>query len=156
MTKKLLNITLNITLIILFLVLPPIHAEESNKKVEPNIYEENRIELNRNFQEEVSEKQPLPEEQKNLTFEKKNKSPSDQLEEKLFLSTKEETNTIATKAEQLQLFSHEEKQVERMTENNQSSSDFSGVMIMLFAIVLIVIAAMFFLIIPRLKQTHNH
>ncbi|WP_158591766.1 type VII secretion protein EssA [Oceanobacillus halophilus] len=151
MKKRLLS---NIVLIIILMVGSPVLADDSTIKVEPNIYKGKDININRNFQE-TEQKKPLPEEQKNLTFEKENKTETDRIEEQLFLSSNIETNTIAAKAQQFNLFSEQDKRAIQLTDEAESVQNNSTIMILMIIAVSLVIGTMFFFIIPRMKQTYN-
>lgn len=150
MKKKLLSLLM----ICIFVGSTTIYAEEDKTPVDPNIYEKKEININSNFRDNLKQKEQLPEEQKGLTFEKPEKTDSNLIKDRLFQSFVIETNTITSKSDQLGLFSQAEGQVKRDKEEEQTSSR-SNVFLILMVFAAIVIVAMFFLIIPRLKHTHN-
>ena len=134
----------------------PVHAETDAIDVQPNVYEEQKIKIEKNIISKDEQKKPLPEEQRNLTFEAPAESIDDRITDHLFLAPSNETNTILTKASQLNLFSEKEKKVQRATEPNQTETEeSSSLLLLMFAGLVLVIATMFFFIIPKFMQTRH-
>ncbi|NUK29687.1 type VII secretion protein EssA [Parageobacillus sp. VR-IP] len=126
-------------------------------EIEPNQYQRQNIELRMDYIHEESlldEKRDLPEVQTSLTFQRPTSSFFEQTKAQLFLSGEKETNTIAAKAEKLELFSSIEEQTvpshQPLDEAEQTSSSFLpwlfGFFIFGFLIVL------FTVIVPRMKK----
>lgn len=155
MKKKLLNLSLIVFIGLLFAT--PAQAETNATDVKPNLYEENEVEINQDTINSGEQKEPLPEEQRNLTFEKPGETRGDEIKDELFLSSDDETNTITAKAEQLNLFSEEEKEVQRepTVQNQTGTEDNSSLMLFMVAGLVLVIAVMFFIIIPRFTQSRH-
>lgn len=127
---------------------------EGSDTPEPNEYKEKEIEIKKSYQNDVSKRGELPEEQKHLTFQKQDQTDSMQLREQLFQISRLEANTIIAKADQLALFSKQDRNTIRKQEIQPTESP-SNILTVLIVTVVIIIAAMFLLIIPKYKQSHN-
>ena len=156
MKKKLLNL---LVIILLGLVWgTPVDAETDAIDVQPNVYEEQKIKIEQNVTSKDGQKKPLPEEQRNLTFEAPAASVDDRITDRLFLSpSSNETNTIIAKASQLNLFSEKEKKVQQAAAvpNQTETEGPSSLLLLMMAGLVLVIATMFFFIIPRFKQIRH-
>ncbi|KIL49082.1 type VII secretion protein EssA [Jeotgalibacillus campisalis] len=78
--------------------------------VQPNEYEEKEINVDTNYLQDPSnrmQKESLSEEVLKLTFDGKKTTNFDELKAGLFLSPAKETNTIASRAQEMELFSEE-------------------------------------------------
>lgn len=152
MIKKLLSIIL--VFACLFFAGTVVIAEKEDKVVEPNIYKKREINIRNYFRDNLSEPKSLPEEQKDLTFEPPAQTESEQIIDELFQSSVIETNTITSKAAQLELFSEEAHEVKRDTEEEEGSGD-SNLLMILMIMIAAVIVAMLFILIPRLQHTEK-
>lgn len=153
MKKWLLNISV---LLILFASLGSVaHADDlfEEETIEPNQYKKRTIQINRNFRNTLINKEDLPEEQLELTFEGPDRTDSDLLKGDLFQSLVVETNTITAKSGQLNLFSDEENVALDMKEDDDVITDHISLISILFiALLIMMIAALFILIIPKINH----
>uniref|UniRef100_UPI000A7B0432 type VII secretion protein EssA n=1 Tax=Geobacillus sp. FSL W8-0026 TaxID=2954597 RepID=UPI000A7B0432 len=125
--------------------------------VEPNRYEKQQIELRTDYIREQSllnEKKELPKEQLPLTFQRPAPSAFERTKAQLFLSPEWETNTIATKAEKLKLFSSAKELTSssRPALNEEEAADSSSLLWLFGVLVFGLITAIFVIIVPRMKQ----
>ena len=119
-------------------------------------YEENEFEDNKEYLHEQSlfeNKEQIPEEQKELTFTKKNDDPVKRISEQLFAGDSKMNHPVTVKAEQLGLFSnsekgslyHEDYSEKPMKQNNQ-------LMILYIGLVIIGMVIMLVFLIPKMAQ----
>ncbi|MYL60342.1 type VII secretion protein EssA [Virgibacillus halodenitrificans] len=151
MKKKLLSLLLLVSIMFVSL---PVHAEDNQAPVEPNIYEKKEINIKPNSREQIEQREELPEEQKQLSFEKKDKTESNLIKEKLFASSVKETNTITSKSNQLGLFSQKEKQM-KLDGDEENVESSTNVMMLLIIAVVLIIGIMFFVLLPKLKHSES-
>ncbi|MGG4265691.1 type VII secretion protein EssA [Peribacillus simplex] len=133
----------------------PHGGAEEEPMVEPNEYQENDIDIQTEyFHEEglLEQKRRLPEEQKGLTFERGKYDVMDSVKDSLFLSpiTKNQNNTIASKSEQLGLFS--EVRVRTRSEEETASSLNFDLPILLGVILALSVVCLFFILIPKMGK----
>ncbi|MFJ7640466.1 type VII secretion protein EssA [Peribacillus sp. NPDC097264] len=131
---------------------------EEEPIVEPNVYQEKDINIQTEyFHDEVllKQKEKIPEEVKGLTFERGKYDVIDSIEESLFLSPMtEDNNIIASKAEEMGLFSSEVpiRKRDREEENSFLNFDLS----LLLAIVLgVAVVCLFVILIPRMGKLNQ-
>lgn len=144
-----------ILFILFFIDHPHGHAEEP--MVEPNEYQEKDIDIQTEyFHEEglLEQKQRLPEEQKDLSFERGKYDAVDSVTDSLFLSpVTENNNTIASKAEQLGLFKEAGK---RMTSEEEAEPSLHFDLTILLVIILaLAVVCLFFIIIPKMGKLNG-
>ncbi|MBU5465953.1 type VII secretion protein EssA [Virgibacillus sp. MSJ-26] len=152
MKKKLLSFFI---LLGLNICLSPVSlADEESEDVEPNVYEKREINIQKNFRDNLIERRKLPEEQKELTFEKPIETESEQIMDELFQSNVIETNTITSKAAQMDLFSMSDQESKRDMEEELVPEGSNLLMILMIAGVISIIA-MLFVIIPKLQHTRD-
>ncbi|WP_027409954.1 type VII secretion protein EssA [Anoxybacteroides tepidamans] len=125
--------------------------------VEPNRYEKQQTELRTDYIREQSllnEKKELPKEQLPLTFQRPASSALERTKAQLFLSPERETNTIATKAEKLKLFSSAKEMAasSRLPLDEEEETDSSSLLWLFGVLVFGLITAIFVIIVPRIKQ----
>jgi len=150
MNKKLLSIIL--VFLSILSVSSITFAEDEKDKVEPNVYKKRDINIRNNFRDNLNERKELPEEQKELTFEPPRKTEKEQISEELFQSSVIETNTITSKATQLELFSMADYEAKRDTEEEVLEE--SSILLIIFMIIIVaIVIVMIFLLVPRLQ--HN-
>src|SRR5699024_9091614 len=127
---------------------------EDEKDVEPNIYEKRDIYIKKSNRGNLLEREELPEEQLGLTFDRDERTESEQLLDELFESSVVETNTITSKAAQMELCSVSDEPLKRdkETEVEQESTNF----LMIFMIIaVIVVIGLLVIIVPRLQHTED-
>ncbi|WP_165971024.1 type VII secretion protein EssA [Peribacillus frigoritolerans] len=135
------------------------HAEtETNlEELDPNVYEEKELKENTEYLHEESlyeKRTTIPEEQKDLTFEKPSRDEKDDLQEQLFTNYTKEKNTIKSKAEQLDLFSGSAEPSLSMTETvNSDTTQNSGLMMTYILLIAIGVILMIGLLIPKMTQS---
>jgi len=131
-----------------------VNAAEDEKDVEPNIYEKRDIYIKKSNRGNLLEREELPEEQLGLTFDRDERTESEQLLDELFESSVVETNTITSKAAQMELFSVSDEPLKRdkETEVEQESTSF---LTMFMIIAVIVVIGLLIIIMPRLQHTQD-
>ncbi|MFF2501498.1 type VII secretion protein EssA [Peribacillus sp. NPDC058075] len=145
-------------LIILFFSHAPLGGAEDEPMVEPNEYQVNDIDIQTEyFHEEglLEQKRKLPEEQKDLTFERGKYDVIDSVEDSLFLSpvTGNQNNTIASKADQLGLFSEVGVRT-RSEEETEPSLNFD-LTILLGIVLALLVVCLFFILIPKMGKLNG-
>ncbi|CAH0302018.1 hypothetical protein SRABI96_04637 [Peribacillus sp. Bi96] len=126
--------------------------------VEPNEYQEKDIDIQTEyFHEEglLEQKQRLPEEQKDLTFERGKYDVMESVKDTLFLSpiTEKNNNTIASKADQLGLFSEVGIRT-RSGEETEPSLHFD-LTILLGIVLALSVVCLFFILIPKMGKQNG-
>ncbi|WP_370224341.1 type VII secretion protein EssA [Cytobacillus sp.] len=125
----------------------------------PNTYEKKEFKENTDYLHEKSlyeNKKEIPEEQKDLTFTKKNLDPLKEVKEQLFDGGETANNTITAKADQLQLFS-DSKQESFLKAEDQTPAEQDNKLIFLYIILLVIaIGVIMGFLIPRMaRQADN-
>ncbi|WP_285769084.1 type VII secretion protein EssA [Peribacillus sp. SI8-4] len=129
------------------------HGDAEEQMVEPNEYQEKDIDVQTEyFHEEglLEQKQRLPEEQKDLTFERGKYDAVDSMKDSLFHSPVENHNTIASKAEQLGLF--KETGSRMASEEEEAPSMHVDLTILLGIILALSVVCLFFILIPKMGK----
>ncbi|MED3998160.1 type VII secretion protein EssA [Peribacillus frigoritolerans] len=145
-------------LLILFFSHAPHGKAEEEPMVEPNEYQENDIDVQTEyFHEEglLEQKRKLPEEQKDLTFERGKYDAIDSVKDSLFQSPvmENQNNTIASKSEQLGLFS-EVRIPTRNEEETEPSLNFD-LTILLGIVLALLVVCLFFILIPKMGKLNG-
>ncbi|WP_214794529.1 type VII secretion protein EssA [Bacillus sp. ISL-4] len=145
-------------LLILFFSHAPNGGAEEEPMVEPNEYQERDIDIQTEyFHEEglLEQKRKLPEEQKDLTFERGKYDAVDSVKDSLFLSpvTENQNNTIASKSEQLGLFSEVAIRT-RSEEETEPSLNFD-LTILLGIVLALLVVCLFFILIPKMGKLNG-
>ncbi|MGG3891361.1 type VII secretion protein EssA [Metabacillus fastidiosus] len=135
-------------------------AAEEEINVEPNEYEEKKIDLDTKYFLDSSllkRKKQLPEELKKLTFTKKEQTFYKEVKESLFTEETEINNTVEAKVAQLQLFTAVNSNflANDDTEIEEKSGSSHYFLILLIGVAVICMAVLFFVIIPKLKLTEE-
>jgi type VII secretion protein EssA len=151
------------TLLVIVILFPAVHilfvhtavANLNFNQLTPNTYEKNEFEDNKDYLHEQSlleRKEPILEEQKELTFMKKEEDPAKRISEQLF---KEDNRIkiVTGKAEQMDLFSDpeqgslfQEDHSEKPIEQN------SKLKILYIGLVILAMAIMLVFLIPKMAQ----
>ncbi|MDM5227694.1 type VII secretion protein EssA [Cytobacillus sp. NJ13] len=125
----------------------------------PNTYEKKEFKENTDYLHEKSlyeNKKQIPEEQKDLTFAKKNLDPLKEVKEQLFDGGETTNNTITSKAEQLQLFSDSKQESFLKAEDQTPAEQDNKLMILYIILLVIAIGVIMGFLIPRMaKQADN-
>lgn len=148
-------------LLVLFLLLfsQPVPGQaEEEPIVEPNMYQEKDINIQTEYfhdEELLKQKEKIPEELKGLTFERGKYEIIDSIEDSLFLSpVTEDNNIIASKAEDMGLFSTEVPIRKRNLEEEKSFLNFD--LSVLLGIVLgIAVVCLFVVLIPKMGRLNQ-
>ncbi|MFF2460085.1 type VII secretion protein EssA [Peribacillus simplex] len=145
-------------LLILFFSHAPHGGAVEEPMVEPNEYHEKDIDIQTEyFHEEglLEQKRKLPEEQKDLTFERGKYDAVDSVKDSLFLSpvTENQNNTIASKSEQLGLFS--EAAIRTRSEKETEPSLNFDLTILLGIILALLVVCLFFILIPKMGKLNG-
>ncbi|MDF1995907.1 type VII secretion protein EssA [Peribacillus frigoritolerans] len=145
-------------LLILFFSHAPHGWAEEEPMVEPNEYQENDIDIQTEyFHEEglLEQKRKLPEEQKDLTFERGKYDAIDSVKDSLFQSPvmENQNNTIASKSEQLGLFS--EVRIPTRNEGETEPSLNFDLTILLGIVLALLVVCLFFILIPKMGKLNG-
>jgi type VII secretion protein EssA len=132
-------------------------TESNLEELDPNIYEEKELKENTDYLHEESlyeKRNSIPEEQKDLTFEKPSRDEKDDLQEQLFTNYTKEKNTIKSKAEQMDLFSGNAEPSMSISETeNKDNSQNSGLMMTYILLIAIGVILMIGFLIPKMTQS---
>ncbi|MED4533981.1 type VII secretion protein EssA [Metabacillus fastidiosus] len=158
--RKLKILLLAISCVIFQQVLIDKAAAEEEIDVEPNEYEEKKIDLDTKYFHDSSllkQKKQLPEELKKITFTKKDQTFYEDVKESLFTKETEINNTVEAKVAQLQLFTAVNANflANDDTETEEKSGNSHYFLILLIGVAVICMAILFFVIIPKLKLTEG-
>lgn len=148
-------------ILVMFIILfsQPLHGRaEEEPIVEPNEYQEKEINIQTEYfhdEELLKQKEKIPEELKGLTFERGKYDVIDSIEDSLFLSpVTEDNNIIASKAEELELFSSEVPIRKRNLEEEESFLTFD--LSLLLGIILgIAVLCLFLILIPKMGKVNE-
>lgn len=134
-----------------------LEASTDEKKVEPNRYEKRKIDIDTGLRNRLIERDPLPEEQQILTFERQEMTKSELLQRDLFQEKATiETNTITAKSDQLNLFLQEKDSVKKRTMDEALETDQSKpVKILLVITVIVFVTLLFTVILPRITTENG-
>lgn len=143
------------------LFIPSAAAAETgeNTDVAPNQYEKKDIEIDTNYLHEdtyYEEKTELPEEQKDITFDKPEDKDAELIKD-LFTSTNpEESNTIAAQSKQLGITFAEKPMTKTSSTETEEGQETSSLLLPIIYVVLILlgIAGIVFLI-PKVTAQEN-
>ncbi|MGE7604655.1 type VII secretion protein EssA [Peribacillus sp. NPDC097675] len=148
-------------LLLLFIILlfQPVHGLAQEDPIEePNVYQEKDINIQTEYfhdEELLKQKQKIPEEVKGLTFERGKYDVIDSIEDSLFLSpVTEDNNIIASKAEEMGLFSSEAPIRKRSLEEERSFLKFD-LSILLGIVLGIAVLCLFVVLIPRMGKLNQ-
>lgn len=125
--------------------------------VEPNQYKEKEVKIKTNhFHEKqlLEQKQTLPEEQKVLTFTRKQTEFYNDVKNVVFLSQDKENNTVIAKSTQMKLFSNNEQSYSKRMEAEKTNSIWD-VSLILIVLITLAVLCMFVFIIPRLAKSES-
>ncbi|MDV2686599.1 type VII secretion protein EssA [Alkalihalophilus lindianensis] len=134
------------------MLLPSVVLAEEAKIAVPQQYQERNIKVDLNYyrEDEQRRRQAIPEEQRVLTFNQRELSYFTDVYDQLFLQSTLDTNTIATKAEQLQLFSGGEDSIPvNRSAQAEPTTGFIQVSTLLIISVILVIAILVIVVIPK-------
>ncbi|MFD2922413.1 type VII secretion protein EssA [Halobacillus naozhouensis] len=160
MTFKKLNLFLLMVAAVFFLP-PVVNADEGELNIEPHYYEEKRIilEIDRHSDDQSQRIESLPEEIMNLTFDSGGKATYQEIKNILFSSSNTEDDSIKGKASRLDLFTaaeeDESSSLSGKVEADTAQGNQLGLSILLGLIVLLLVFALFFLLLPRMKEQTN-
>ncbi|KKI89577.1 hypothetical protein WQ54_24760 [Bacillus sp. SA1-12] len=121
------------------LAVNPVHADTTKiEELVPNDYQENQFKKNNELLHDESltnKRSNIPEEVKDLTFEREKQSQDDIVKSSLFLSETSDNNTIKAKALELQLFTNVGEKALNLAEEDESSSSNLSLTIFIWALV---------------------
>ncbi|MGN1402253.1 MAG: type VII secretion protein EssA [Bacillus sp. (in: firmicutes)] len=127
--------------------------------LEPNQYEKKDIKLNtKNLQDNQSvneNKKPLPELQKNLTFDGKTRVRHDGLKDQLFTADEEQNNTIIAKTTKLGMFTSTERNYTSWDDGYQSSSSIWNFQMILIILITVTVLLLFLFVLPKLAKSNQ-
>ncbi|MEC2071039.1 type VII secretion protein EssA [Alkalihalophilus marmarensis] len=149
---KLLNISAFVCL--LFFLLPSLVMAEGDPVVEPQEYKERQINVDLNYyrEDERVRREALSEEQRVLTFTQREMKYFDEVYEELFQTGTIEVNTITAKAERLDLFNGETEPARQSRTEQESETGIVQISTILIAVVILMIAILMFVVIPKLMK----
>ena len=148
-------------LLVFFILLftQPVHGlAEEEPIVKPNVYQEKDINIQTEYfhdEELLKQKEKIPEELKGLTFERGKYEIIDSIEDSLFLSpVTEDNNIIASKAEEMGLFSSEVPIRKRNIEEEKSFLNFD-LSVLLGVVLGIAVVCLFVVLIPKMSKLNQ-
>lgn len=150
--KKLLSILILVCLLMNFNLIS--YADEDNEDVDPNVYEKQDVHINQNKEDGLIERKELPEEQKELRFDKNKETEREQLIDELFESTIVETNTITSKADKMELFSEADQEL-KSDKEEEMVSEGSNLLKILMIVVVIFTIVLLLVLVPKLQQNQE-
>lgn len=130
-------------------------SAEEDRIVEQNQYNEKDIELQTEYFHEGSlleKKKSLPEELKALTFEPERYNFYETVERTLFQSSSSENNTIQAKADQLELFTSNERQYTGSNNTEQKNSFSFDLTLLLGIIAVVAVLCLFLILVPKMSK----
>ncbi|WP_162595884.1 type VII secretion protein EssA [Bacillus sp. CGMCC 1.16541] len=140
-------------MVLLFIpIVKHVAADNHIEKLQPNEYKENTINLDpRSSQQEDNKQQSIPEEFRDLTFERKEKKEEDQLQPYLFTGEGQKKSTLSSQVDELNLFSSPPKSGTEavLPVDVKRSTSLKWVLI---AVVAMCIALLFAILLPRLMN----
>lgn len=143
---------------ILLFILPVHGLAEEEPIVKPNVYQEKDINIQTEYfhdEELLKQKEKIPEELKGLTFERGKYEIIDSIEDSLFLSpVTEDNNIIASKAEEMGLFSSEVPIRKRNIEEEKSFLNFD-LSVLLGVVLGIAVVCLFVVLIPKMSKLNQ-
>lgn len=142
----------------LLFTFPGLGNAEEDTIVEPNQYNEKDIELQTEYFHEESlleKKRSLPEEQKALTFEPEKYNFYETVERTLFQSSSSENNTIQAKADQLEIFTSNERQYTGSNNTEQKHSFSFDLTLLLGIIAVVAVLCLFLILVPKMSKGEN-
>ncbi|MGM7723468.1 type VII secretion protein EssA [Metabacillus sp. Hm71] len=117
----------------------PVHADSAKiDELVPNDYQENQFKKNNELLHDESltnQRTNIPEEVKDLTFEREKQSQDDIMKSTLFLSETSDNNTIKAKALEMQLFTNVEDKALNLAEEDEPSSSNLSLTIFIWTLV---------------------
>ncbi|MDG5471924.1 type VII secretion protein EssA [Jeotgalibacillus sp. ET6] len=128
----------------------------SASMVQPNQYEEKEINVDTNYFHEQSmrqQRESLSEEVLELTFDGEKTTNFDELRAGLFLSPAKETNTIASRAREMELFSEQAGSSPRYVEN--APEEGSGINFMIIILGGIIMGAILLMVVLLFRFTSS-
>ena len=143
----------------ILLFIQPVHGlAEEEPIVKPNVYQEKDINIQTEYfhdEELLKQKEKIPEELKGLTFERGKYEIIDSIEDSLFLSpVTEDNNIIASKAEEMGLFSSEVPIRKRNIEEEKSFLNFD-LSVLLGVVLGIAVVCLFVVLIPKMSKLNQ-
>ncbi len=133
-------------------------AETNIDELVPNDYQKENVKINKDLlldKQQNQQRTNIPEEQKGLTFKGEKASNDSEVISSLFKENSKNLNTIKTKAENLQLFSSEEKISQGQTVGEEATSSTNPLSLFIWVLVVICILSLIIVILFWHKSTKH-
>ncbi|TYS70862.1 type VII secretion protein EssA [Sutcliffiella horikoshii] len=154
------KVALLLLTVCVLLVLLPISgtvsmAESDIESLEPNSYEKKDFKENTDFLRENNlneRRESVPEEQKLLTFEKRENKAEEDFVGTLFMTGEKKSTTIQATSQELKLFTKEDNSRYQTAVASESSSKTNSVTILLYGFLAIALILLLVIILPRMAK----
>ncbi|KPB04157.1 type VII secretion protein EssA [Bacillus sp. CHD6a] len=130
-------------------------AESDIESLKPNSYEKKDFKENTDFLRENNlneRRESVPEEQKLLTFQKREKKAEDDFAGTLFMTGEKKSTTIQATSQELKLFTEDDNSRYQTAVASESSSKTNSITILLFGFLVIALILMLAIILPRMAK----
>ena len=154
---KILVLLLLLIILVLFTDADSARAESNIDDLTPNTYEKKEFKENTDYLHEKSlyeNKKSIPKEVQELTFKKNKANPLEKVKAQLFTDMNIETNTIASRALQLKLFTDENvKRYDHEDKMQQTEKQKSKIMILYIGLLIIGLLILLVILIPKMVHS---
>lgn len=130
-------------------------ADSDIESLEPNSYEKEDFKENTNFLRENNlneRKESIPEEQKLLTFKKREKKAEEDFIGTLFMTGEKKSTTIQVTSQELKLFTEEDNSRYQAMAASENSSKTNSITILLYGFLAIALILLLAIILPRMVK----
>lgn len=130
-------------------------AESDIESLEPNSYEKKDFKENTDFLRENNlneRRESVPEEQKLITFKKREKKEEEDFVGTLFMTGEKKSTTIQATSQELKLFTQEDNSRYQTAVASDSSSKTNSITILLYGFLAIALILMLAIILPRMAK----
>lgn len=130
-------------------------ADTDIESLEPNSYEKEDFKENTNFLRENNlneRKESIPEEQKLLTFKKRDKKAEEDFIGTLFMTGEKKSTTIQATSQELKLFTEEDNSRYQAVVASENSSKTNSITILLYGFLAIALILLLAIILPRMAK----
>ncbi len=130
-------------------------ADSDIESLEPNSYEKEDFKENTNFLRENNlneRKESVPEEQKLLTFKKREKKAEEDFIGTLFMTGEKKSTTIQATSQELKLFIEKDNSRYQAVVASENSSKTNSITILLYGFLAIALILLLAIILPRMAK----
>lgn len=159
LNSKILIVLMLLAIRVLFTDADSARADSGIDDLTPNTYEKKDFKENTDYLHDKSlyeNKKSIPKEVQDLTFKKKNSNPLEKVKAQLFTDTNKETNTIASKALLLNLFTDDNvKRYDHEDKMEQTAKQKSRILILYIGLLIIGLLILLFILIPKMVHSRT-